>query len=280
MTEFYYIPQKKLAVFWSPKCASSGMAIWLKKYIKLKCDEGYIQYNNLYKDPRIWLNKNGYLYPRWQTIKPLSRDGIKVLVFLSRNPYSRIISSYFNKFVFYNGKILKNLNQLELFAQNFIVKYSKANFENKPSIDKNGNFFISLFEFINVIDKTKNLLDLNDHFRPQISSAEEFKIIKLLLESKYVSEKLILRTESFSKDISELNKIIKFDFIPPKVNFLKSKGWKLVDDMNVIKLKNNELIKKKLLPTKEALESFISTNNLCNLNHFEYDFEIFNKQLN
>ena len=277
MSQFYYVPEKKLAVFWSPKCACSSIVIWLKKYIELNCEESNIKLNNLKNDPRFWLNQKGYNYPKWQNIIPLANNHISHFVFLTRNPYSRIVSSFLNKFIVYKGKTLKNIDQLEPFARNFIVKYSNSNLENKPSIDKEGNFSISLFEFIDIIDKTKELLNLNDHFRPQITSQIEFNTITQLLDSKHISEKIIIKTENFSKDITKLNQSINFNFVPPKVNSTMKKGWELINDQEVINLKNTELINKKLMPTKNALLSFIRNNENCKLNCFRFDKKIFNR---
>tara|TARA_B100000886_G_scaffold339210_1_gene303980 strand:- start:588 stop:1424 length:837 start_codon:yes stop_codon:yes gene_type:complete len=277
MSQFYYVPEKKLAVFWSPKCACSSIVIWLKKYIELNCEESNIKLNNLKNDPRFWLNQKGYNYPKWQNIIPLANNHITHFVFLTRNPYSRIVSSFLNKFIVYKGKTLKNIDQLEPFARNFIVKYSNSNLENKPSIDKEGNFSISLFEFIDIIDKTKELLNLNDHFRPQITSKTEFNTITQLLDSKHISEKIIIKTENFSKDITKLNQSINFNFVPPKVNSTMKKGWELINDQEVINLKNTELINKKLMPTKNALLSFIRNNENCKLNCFRFDKKIFNR---
>ena len=63
--------------------------------------------------------------------------------------------------------------------------------------------------------------------------------------------------------------------MPPKVNITRKRGWKLINDQEVINLKNTELIDKKLMPTKNALSSFIRNNENCKLNCFRFDRKIF-----
>ncbi len=111
MTRLAYICDKeKIIIFWWPKCASTTVVHW---FIESVLGE------TLPSKPRRWLKDNRYVKSYSQARKLVETLDYRT-VYFTRNPTSRIVSSFLNKFYIRHGKPFVNFNDLEDFAQDLI----------------------------------------------------------------------------------------------------------------------------------------------------------------
>ena len=104
----YYISHKKKCVLiWSPKCACSSLHHAFVRTICGVSEPG---------DPRIIAKKLNMIKTNYEQIP---KD--YTVYWGVRNPFDRIVSSYFNKFVFYGERKLSK-NTLEKFSETFLEK--------------------------------------------------------------------------------------------------------------------------------------------------------------
>jgi len=135
--------EKKIVLIWSPKCACTSLHVGFIRNIceitvnknprELAAEYKYIKYD--YSK----IAKNYFIY--W---------GI-------RDPYDRIVSCYFNKFILYNNKRL-NENNLEVFSRNLLKQIG---------IDYNNLTFNKLLYGIQ--DLMSKNVEINHHFNTQIN---------------------------------------------------------------------------------------------------------------
>lgn len=111
----FYISETHKEVFiYSPKCACTILQI---HFIKHRWE----QVCNM--DVRKFAAQNGYIKHDYRSIPSEYK-----IFWGVRNPYDRIISSYINKFIYYNGKLL-NETTLEPFADNLLKQINVTHSE-------------------------------------------------------------------------------------------------------------------------------------------------------
>lgn len=148
----YWIDEEKNTVLiWSPKCACSSLHTGFIRYIS-KIDDN--------EDPRHIAHKKNYCHHNYSKIPKNF-----VIYWGIRDPFDRVVSCYFNKFIVHSGKRL-NENNLESFSQNLLeqigVKYEDLTF----------NKFL-----YGIQDLMSKKIPINHHFNTQIN-LNNYNIIK------------------------------------------------------------------------------------------------------
>ena len=153
--QFYFIPNKKLAILWSPKCACGAIGNWAKAAIQEFEDFTIDADPHFGADARFNLNRRGYNFSLYNLKALIKTGNINIVAISVRDPVSRMHSAFINKFLIHQGNVLKNFSNLELFAKDFIKLASRTpqKGQHKPIKlrKRNDTFNISLAEFIKAI---------------------------------------------------------------------------------------------------------------------------------
>jgi hypothetical protein len=278
-TQFYFIPNKELAVFWSPKCACGAIGNWAKAAIQ-ELDDFRINPDPRFgADARFNLNSRGYNFQLYNLKYFVMSGQVTTIGVSTRDPVSRMRSSYINKFLVYKSRVIRKYDSLEFFAKDFIDLTRAARLSStERSIRRNqrkGRFRISLASFMEAVAVEKRVRLVDSHFRPQF---HEQAHIDEILQCSSMAEILPLRTESLTEDISELNKKTRVDYVPEKDNASDMPdGWQFSDSVNTIEMSNRELIKAKTLPSLSALRQWLEKNEPIQKafsKRFNWDYEI------
>lgn len=217
--------EKKIILIWSPKCACTSLH---SGFIRNVCEitvkgesRKLATEYNYNKSNYSQIPKNYFIY--W---------GI-------RNPFDRIVSCYFNKFILYNNKRL-NENNLEIFSQNLLKKIG---------IDYNNLTFNKLLYGIQ--DLMSKNVKINPHFDTQTNINNYNKI------KNYPN--------LFLFDINNIPEI----FGNRKINVTKISDNLVIEDLCNMKVKDiniNSLSKKNLINSKELIKKI-----------YKQDYQIFEK---
>ncbi|BAI91566.1 sulfotransferase family 2 domain-containing protein [Arthrospira platensis NCB002] len=200
----YVFNDKKLVLFWSPKCACTAITHWL--YYGLL---GNLTSNKKPQQaPRTLLAKQGFFRSinTYEDLEKISNyDGYLKVIFM-RHPMSRLISAYLNKFVYYNGKILDEFHKLEPFSKKVVQEIYKYN---NWDIDQNykGIRFRDLIDYVK-LNKSKNK-PIDHHWDTQVYDSYNPQLF---------SFDYIFQQEKFVGGINQLNNIFNIDYVPPQIN--------------------------------------------------------------
>jgi len=217
--------EKKIILIWSPKCACTTLHYG---FIRNLCEI------TVEKDPRILAVENKY------TEKDYSKIPKNYFIYWGiRNPFDRIVSCYFNKFILYNGKRL-NENNLEVFSQRIL---------NQIGVDYNN---ITFNEFLYGIQElmSKNV-KIDHHFDTQININNYNKI-----------------KNSSNLCLFDINNIPEI-FGNKKLNSTKCIDNPVLEDLCDMKAKDiniNALSKKNFISSKELIKSI-----------YKQDYQVFKK---
>lgn len=140
---------KKIILLWSPKVACTTLHNWFVRDI---CEIPGLD------DPRVLANKNNI--PGKNITPEHIKNNFKNynVYFFVRDPISRCISCFINKFIFYQNKQMNNINQLEQFSLNLIKNYN-------PNITDG----ITFNEYLDAIEHGIKIRKINHHFSPQVN---------------------------------------------------------------------------------------------------------------
>ena len=256
---FYLIPNAKTAITWSEKCACTAVGYW--------CTNSF-RHTNIEGDKRLFLQNEGYNFNIVHLLGLIEAGAVETLIVTTRDPISRMLSSYLNKFVLYGERPLQKRNDLEGFSQTFLdelIDHKSKAFKKKsgiirkqPFLKKNDDYGLSLKDFIRFILRNKaNPQKLNPHFRPQIIDK---KVLKNLLHAKSSGIATFqLRVEYFNQDLQQINNHLKFNYIPKKINETKppDHAWEKKDDIQLTLLNSNILIKNQHIPSLVAAKRLL-----------------------
>lgn len=277
---FYYIPSRRLVAAWSPKCACSSLVKWLHQLLS-KEDSSIPSMSSM--DPRKYLGINGYEFSNMINALPLLSEPNTHLMVLTRDPVSRMRSSYINKFLRYTNNDLTKVLSLEPFAWRFLkqVADSKGHSvlieKEQLRINKDNTFDLSLAAFLAIVGKGEHKKRIYDHhFMPQLCTESELKILQRLERaSSHVS---VIKTEAFDTSLNSINEKLGVTYKPGFANETSfDADWKLSDDPSVMLLSNRELISLKVVPSKNCVRKYCKENNL--MKAFKFDFLHFNYKL-
>lgn len=267
---FYWIPELKLSVMWSPKCACTSVVEYVSHYNFHNCSEYSEQKRRLLADTGFNLNINN--------LKDLINKGeCQHLAVSTRDPIKRITSAFLNKFLYRYGKpVYPNAIAAatpwpaEFVKQCAVHTYSDI----PPAICQSGNIDICLARVITFLSSNStNLAKVNSHFRPQIINKNQLNFIKEI--SKKVSTYWI-RTEKFSSDLEFLNNQLSVPaYVPDRANESSlPKGWTTSEKAEDTYKQISELTKMKLSITSKSTEQLIESNNLPFKEKWDFDYKL------
>lgn len=224
---YYANDEKKTILIWAPKCACTSLHTgFIENICKITVNKDedvrkLAKKYNFIKYKYLKIPKNYFIY--W---------GI-------RNPYDRIVSCYFNKFILYNNKRL-NGNNLESFSQNLLKQIG---------IDYNNLTFNKLLYGIK--DLMSKNVKINHHFNTQ-TNINNYNIIKIY-------------HNLFLFDINNIPEI----FGNKKLNATKCPKNLILTDLCNMKAKDiniNMLSKKNFVNSKKLIKEI-----------YKQDYQIFEK---
>lgn len=147
----YVLHDLKLVIFWTPKAACTSIVNHLVYDVlnvsdfeddlrrhflgsslfghikKILIMYGLRKPPHGLKDPRFWLSLNGFNYSGAEALN-LATSGYHSIA-LIRDPYDRLVSAFWNKFVYRNGvkRHISNFEDMESFAYNFYLQVRERN---------------------------------------------------------------------------------------------------------------------------------------------------------
>ena len=217
--------EKKIILIYSPKCACTSLHFG---FIRNVCEITHP------RDPRQLAREYNYNKSNYSQIPK------NYFIYWGiRNPFDRIVSCYFNKFIFYNNTRL-NENNLEIFSQNLLKQIG---------IDYNNLTFNKLLYGIQ--DLMSKNVEINPHFDTQTNINNYNKI------KNYPN--------LFLFDINNIPEI----FGNRKTNVTKIPDNLVIEDLCNMKAKDiniNSLSKKNLINSKELIKKI-----------YKQDYQIFEK---
>jgi hypothetical protein len=270
---FYYLPSRRCVILWSQKCACTSISRWIKasfKEVKI-CEKG--------ESTRTYLAKNGYNFPL-KNLTPWIRSNegeLQHAIISSRDPISRITSSFVNKFhVYENRTIFDNKKKIQGFSKHFSKEL--LGLKNKQSGEKRRQGDFSLQELIEYLYYMRDeLKKINPHFTPQINTAKDFSVIKSLIKSDINVHPL--RIGHFSDDLRDINTKLELKMMPSSVNStsLPSNEWRFDSSADSASKTVSILHQQKLIPNSAALRELLQQKPHLQQQFwelFQYDFAL------
>jgi hypothetical protein len=248
----YINDEKKFLLYWNPKASCTSLAYW------------YVS-NRLNRDItdevfRTYRYREGFYYSCNAIPDPGKYADYDRILFI-RNPFKRIVSLYFNKFVFYPEKgWLLSYQSLEKFAQRVIGEVYSADGRD-PECDYTGITFNRLLSWIMSKHQSAELnRDLNFHFTSQIK--RRHLSLEMVKDFKFV-----FKTDHQDQHIATLNREYGFNLVASRMNNsgLKNSG------------KNFDLCD--MSPGQIALHQDLSYNDFLNSDNMEVIYNLYLEDL-
>lgn len=278
-TQFFFIPNRQLAILWSPKCACGAIGNWAKAAIS-DFDDFHANPDPVFgADARFNLNRRGYNLNLYNLKALIKANSVKIVGVSTRDPVSRMRSAFINKFLIHRRNVLRNFSQLEIFSKDFIRHTRRtplATTARAIKINKaNDMFTISLASFIEAAAIEKEIRFIDSHFKPQLLERNHLETITSIDRNIAI---LPLRTEHLKEDLSALNKITGIDYLPAKDNASElPDGWNISESESSVCMKNKDLIKNRIIPSLQALKSWLKTNSQVEqvfTDRFAWDYKL------
>lgn len=133
----YVIHAQRVVFFWSPKAGNTSLAKWLVQGLWPAADD------TAGMPPRAFLKSDGSLMKFPAAYRLVAEEGYDSFA-LVRNPYSRAVSAYVNKFVMDGNLRLDGFDKLEPFAARLYLATSG----NDPSAPFSGVSFVQYLEHV------------------------------------------------------------------------------------------------------------------------------------
>ena len=273
---FYYLPSRRCIILWSQKCACTSISKWIKASFEEAQQSGKKQ------STRTYLGLNGYNFDNIRNLNPWIQSSggeIQHVIISSRDPVSRITSSFVNKFHVYENRTIFDKNKriqgfAKLFSKDLLQEIRHQSGEKR----QRGDF--SLEELIRYLYQQKDDLDtINPHFTPQISTEKRFEIIKNLINSNIKIHPL--RVSSFSEDLQKINHSLGLETMPSFVNStrLPTHEWRFDGTGSSASKRVSVLHQEKLIPNARALRELLQKKSDLQEQFqqlFQYDFALQN----
>lgn len=168
MTRQAYVDDdRKLLIFWSPKCGCSAIVEWwYAGPVGKAADEEEVPRAKA----RHWLHSQGYE----RRLKQLARLDLPAFhkIVIARHPFDRAVSAYIDKFVGRHGRWKDEYQKLEGFAAEFWRQIRGVDLtDHQDSYD--GLTFLEFLEAINerVLSRGDSEPKLNSHWNTQVPFA-------------------------------------------------------------------------------------------------------------
>ena len=194
--QFIILHEKKLIIFWSPKCGCSTLKTILSFYLNIY-DSNKYEYIHKNKELKEFINIKKYNSEVYKNYD---------IVMLIRNPYTRLVSGFINKYIDLKYVNPDNCDSFQDFC-NILSKYpykiNKHHFE-KQTTDEGWQFYLELGK-----PKIKHVLDTS-----QVNDLK--KIINLDIDDIKLNEtnKIVKddNTNLWSKSYNSLKEIRNYNY--------------------------------------------------------------------
>lgn len=207
------------------------MSLWFVKSSKIKVPKGI--------NKREWLKQTGYYYNYVDAFQLVENSGYHPIQF-TRNPGSRAVSAYLNKFVIYKNQPITAYTDLERFARVFISSFNK-NRGTEAEI-YNGLSFVDYLLHVKYCMKESNVI--NHHWDAQLPRDVDFRI----------KPQFVVHVESLEDDIRKVNQAFDLkDYIPRKHNATVIPGGFNRGDGDLSQVNSLDLIDRKIIPAQKSL---------------------------
>ena len=280
-TQFYFIPNKNLAILWSPKCACGAIGNWVKVAISEFDDFDCDPDPRFGSDARFNLNRKGYNFNLYNLKALIKANHVKTIAVSTRDPISRMRSAFINKFLIHKRNILEHFSQLELFSKDFIRRTRRTPLAVTSRAirmsKRDDTFTISLASFIEAASTEKEIRLIDSHFKPQLLEKAHLETITNINTNIPI---LPLRTERLKDDLTLLNELTGVSYIPAKDNASDlPEGWRISDEEDMVTMSNHELINHQVIPSLAATKSWLKTNPTIGqkfVDRFNWDYKLIN----
>ena len=273
---FYYLPSRRCVILWDQKCACTSISKWIKASFEEAQQAGKKQ------STRTYLGLNGYNFDNIRNLNPWIQSSggeIQHVIISSRDPVSRIASSFVNKFpVYKNRTIFAKNKRIQGFAKSFSKDLLQEIRHQSGAHRPRGAF--ALDDLIRYLYQQKDDLDsINPHFTPQISTAKRLEIIKSLINSNI--RIYPLRVSNFSEDLQKINNSLGLETMPSFVNStrLPTHEWRFDGTGSSASKRVSILHQEKLIPNAKALRDLLHKKPDLQEQFqdlFQYDFALQN----
>lgn len=278
-TQFYFIPNKNLAILWSPKCACGAIGNWAKFAISEFDDFDSDPDPRFGPDARFNLNRKGYNFNLYNLKALIKANHVKAIAVSTRDPISRMRSAYINKFLIHKRNVLEHFGQLELFSKDFIRRTRRTPLAptSRPirMSKKDNTFTISLASFIEAASIEKEIRLIDAHFKPQLLEKAHLETITNIDARVPI---LPLRTERLKDDVTTLNELTGVSYIPAKDNASDlPAGWRVSDEEDMVTMSNKELIDQQAIPSLQATKAWLKANSTIGqkfTDRFSWDYKL------
>lgn len=147
-----------IVFFWSPKCGSTTLARFFM--VRLGVDPAEIS-----GGVRPWLTKHGYIGDFPIGYRLCTERGFRGIA-IARHPFTRLVSSYIDKFVVHRRKRISSLEDLEPFARAFYLDLATRSSRSTTSYE--GFSFQEFVGYLREVGVDKQRLEtLDPHWHPQ-----------------------------------------------------------------------------------------------------------------
>jgi hypothetical protein len=279
--QFYFIPNKKLAILWSPKCACGAIGNWAKAAISEFDDFSNSPDPRFGADARFNLNRRGYNFNLYNLKALIKTNNVQIVAVSTRDPVSRMRSSFINKFLIHKGRVIKNFSDLELFSKDFVRRTRRtpltAGTKAISMSKKSNSFLISLASFTEAVSIEKEVRLIDSHFKPQLLEDPHLETITNIMGNVLI---LPLRTERLQEDMTALNRATGLDYMPAKDNASDlPDGWQTSEAEESVLMSNMELIEHQIIPSLNALRTWLRNHTSIGKafeRRFSWDYKLVN----
>jgi len=247
----YISHEHRFVALWSPKCASTSVANWFINGFVSNCYDKS-------KFTRKMLHSEGYTCDANEAQWYCFSKGY-TSAFYSRNPYSRSVSAFLNKFYVKHQKVISSFEKLEPFARDFINDYNSYRVYDSTNYNIS---FIQYLEFVSYLILEKKSID--HHWDRQVPRFDGFKLVP----------DFIVKQESFDQDIKNLNAYFDLpDFVTIKRNSTTYSNDYILSDSDFSHASNFECRKQKIALKYNNLINSQSASLIKRI--YSIDFEYF-----
>jgi hypothetical protein len=210
--DFYLIEEIDLLVGWNPKCACTSVCDWIVHGILRPAHDPVSR-------TREYLQNRGYQLEAEAAAQRMAQGGLRLACFV-RNPLTRLVSGFVDKFVCRRGKPLLYPDDFEPLALQTIQElYAAQGYQG----GYRGVAFRDLLAYIGSSLELGQRLD--HHWTPQTAGLPP--PIKAAVEAHQC---FIVKQESFAHDLANLSYLLGLSYRPRRFNAVRRPaGWRYAD---------------------------------------------------
>lgn len=160
----WILPDEGVLIFWSRKAANSSLARWLAGHVARTRGEEWDG-----GEPKHFVARHIRAAKPSEALDAIRRDGLRDFI-LARDPYSRAVSAYVTRFLYYGRRDLARIEALEPSARNLLMKIlqRKGLSADQAGAGHPGISFLDFLEYVaGQVERRSGEPDLNAHWNTQ-----------------------------------------------------------------------------------------------------------------